>query len=75
MADKPCWCQFCKRSERRRFMIVCPLCGNKRCPHASHHDHECTDSNEPGQHGSVFGDYQLPARDMNADMYGENGNG
>lgn len=30
-------------------MIVCPTCGNKRCPHAWHHDHECTGSNEPGQ--------------------------
>ena len=36
-------------------MIVCPICGNKRCPHASDHDFECTGSNEPQQPGSVYG--------------------
>lgn len=35
-------------------MIVCPDCGNKRCPHASDHRLECTRSNEPGQLGSVY---------------------
>lgn len=34
--------------------IVCPNCGKKRCPKATHHDHECTGSNEPGQLGSRF---------------------
>lgn len=34
-------------------MILCPTCGNKRCPHASDHDLACTGSNEPGQAGSV----------------------
>jgi len=38
-----------------RFMIVCPKCGNKRCPRASHHDYQCTGSNEPGQTGSKYG--------------------
>lgn len=38
-------------------MILCPKCGNKRCPKATNHRHECTQSNEPGQHGSVYGDY------------------
>ena len=36
-------------------MIVCPTCGNKRCPKASDHELECTNSNEPGQPGSVYG--------------------
>lgn len=36
-------------------MILCPTCGNKRCPHASDHALACTGSNEPGQHGSVYG--------------------
>lgn len=36
-------------------MIVCPVCGNKRCPKASDHELECTGSNEPGQKGSVYG--------------------
>jgi DNA-directed RNA polymerase subunit RPC12/RpoP len=35
-------------------MIVCPECGNKRCPRASDHELACTDSNEPGQPGSVY---------------------
>lgn len=32
-----------------RYMVLCPRCGNKRCPHAAHHVNACTDSNEPGQ--------------------------
>jgi ribosomal protein L32 len=35
-------------------MIVCSECGNKRCPHATNHIYACTDSNEPGQPGSVY---------------------
>jgi hypothetical protein len=35
-------------------MVVCQTCGNKRCPHATDHDFACTDSNEPGQKGSVY---------------------
>lgn len=35
-------------------MIVCPACGNKRCPKASSHDNDCSGSNEPGQKGSVY---------------------
>lgn len=35
-------------------MILCPECGNKRCPKASNHRCKCTKSNEPGQPGSVF---------------------
>jgi hypothetical protein len=37
-----------------RPMILCPTCGNKRCPKATHHDHPCSGSNEPGQLGSVY---------------------
>jgi hypothetical protein len=59
-----CWCHRCDdvrtakmtRLERmltRRF-IVCPDCGNKRCPKATDHDLACTKSNEPGQPGSVY---------------------
>lgn len=36
------------------MMILCPTCGNKRCPHATDHDLTCTNSNEPGQKGSVY---------------------
>lgn len=35
-------------------MILCPRCGNKRCPHATDHNLECTNSNEPGQQGSRY---------------------
>ena len=35
-------------------MILCPECGNKRCPRASDHRQQCTGSNEPGQPGSVY---------------------
>jgi len=32
-------------------MVVCDLCGNKRCPHAADHRYKCTESNEPNQIG------------------------
>lgn len=35
-------------------MILCPVCGNKRCPKANDHRNECTGSNEPGQPGSAY---------------------
>ena len=35
-------------------MILCPTCGNKRCPKASDHRLECTDSNDSGQPGSIY---------------------
>jgi len=34
--------------------IVCPECGNKRCPRATDHTLACTNSNEPGQDGSRY---------------------
>lgn len=56
-----CWCHQCHhdRGESVQFMILCPQCGCKRCPHATHHDHECTSSNDSGQAGSVYGDYHV----------------
>jgi hypothetical protein len=35
-------------------MILCPTCGCKRCPKATDHRLACTDSNEPGQPGSIY---------------------
>lgn len=35
-------------------MILCPECGNKRCPKASNHSLPCTQSNECGQSGSIY---------------------
>lgn len=34
--------------------VVCPECGNKRCPHANDHRNACTGSNEPGQEGGAY---------------------
>lgn len=47
-----CWCRTCRpvTISDMRF-VVCPECGNKRCPHANDHRHACTGSNEPGQEG------------------------
>ncbi|MGL4648195.1 MAG: hypothetical protein ACRC1H_02205 [Caldilineaceae bacterium] len=53
--EPECWCHRCRDVLRLASrMIVCPTCGNKRCPHASDHALPCTGSNAPGQPGSVF---------------------
>lgn len=49
-----CWSCIDRRSERAMHMVVCPICGNKRCPKANNHRHACTGSNEPGQVGSAY---------------------
>jgi hypothetical protein len=36
-------------------MILCPECGNKRCPQATDHRLACTGSNEAGQPGRRYG--------------------
>jgi len=54
-----CWCATCRpvtpfgNPEDNR-MVLCPTCGNKRCPHANDHRNACTNSNEPGQPGSGY---------------------
>lgn len=63
-ADKPtCYCYNCNKDRLDESglapyvttrMIVCPQCGNKRCPHSTDHNLECTNSNEPGQAGSRY---------------------
>lgn len=47
-----CGCRKCNLDAW--WMVVCDICGNKRCPHATNHELECTNSNESGQKGSVF---------------------
>ena len=37
-----------------QFMMLCVICGNKRCPHANNHENDCTSSNEPRQKGSAY---------------------
>lgn len=50
-------------------MIVCPECGNKRCPRATDHRLECTKSNDPGQPGSRYGLYGwLPSADAKEEV-------
>lgn len=61
-----CWCIACENIERTvvanilghpvfdSTLIVCPDCGNKRCPRATHHDLDCTGSNLSGQPGSAY---------------------
>lgn len=67
-AGAVCGCASCDDEDRARIveltgdqsvnlcrvMIVCPDCGNKRCPRANHHDNPCTQSNAPGQDGSAY---------------------
>ncbi|WP_425365146.1 hypothetical protein [Klebsiella pneumoniae] len=52
-----CWCRTCRPVvlNDMRF-VVCPDCGNKRCPRANDHRNSCTGSNEPGQEGSAYPD-------------------
>lgn len=67
--NNKCWCYECIKEEMVHVdnalsfqgipmymtkMILCPICGNKRCPHATDHNLECTNSNEPGQKGSRY---------------------
>lgn len=59
---QPC-CQTCDQAAREgadpitqlvRPFIVCPTCGNKRCPKATLHTRTCSNSNAPGQPGSIY---------------------
>lgn len=63
----PCGCRTCLRVRNATVrignesvpveltrMILCPTCGNKRCPHANDHHNACSGSNEPGQPGSAY---------------------
>ena len=65
-----CWCAHCHGqfaasstsahlsfidTFRFHHMYLCPDCGNKRCPRATHHDNDCTGSNDYGQEGSRYG--------------------
>jgi len=54
-AKKRCWCHTCRpiTIEDSR-MVLCPTCGNKRCPRATNHNNACTNSNDPGQEGSIY---------------------
>jgi len=50
-------CHLCFNKSGQVFldrMILCPECGNKRCPKATHHSLACTKSNDLGQKGSIY---------------------
>lgn len=44
-------------------MILCVVCGNKRCPKATDHDLICTGSNDSHQAGSVYSDVNFKTLD------------
>lgn len=62
VSDGDCWCYDCDAQRREAGIIgmldvrmnLCPDCGNKRCPKATNHTNQCTDSNEAGQQGSRY---------------------
>lgn len=63
MSRYKCWCYNCLDGlldpdsmlpVTAHTFIVCPDCGNKRCPKATNHNLECTGSNDPGQPGSRY---------------------
>ncbi|MDH1177974.1 hypothetical protein N5C72_07800 [Achromobacter mucicolens] len=47
-AQKNCNCATCRPHSVEMRMILCEVCGDKRCPHAADHRNEC--SNQPKQH-------------------------
>ena len=51
-APKPECCRPVAMTDMR--FVVCPDCGNKRCPRANDHRNACTGSNELGQEGSAY---------------------
>jgi len=57
-AKKRCWCHTCRPIDytdpESVYMRLCPECGNKRCPKATNHTNKCTNSNDPGQEGSIY---------------------
>lgn len=60
-----CWCYECAGLMLRSSqMIVCPDCGNKRCPKSTDHRLGCTKSNDPGQLGSRYGIYPHPSIEL-----------
>ncbi|WP_321967065.1 hypothetical protein [Burkholderia cepacia] len=54
-AAADCWCETCRPVTLGDMrMVLCPDCGNKRCPRATDHRNACTNSNEAGQAGSSW---------------------
>lgn len=60
IGDKPAY-EGARLTVGMTRMIVCAVCGNKRCPHSTDHRLPCTGSNEPGQPGSRYGGIAVAA--------------
>ena len=61
-SSQKCWCGTCvPNSLNNMRMILCPDCGNKRCPKANDHRNACTNSNDVGQEGSSWEHVKHPA--------------
>jgi len=58
MSETYC-CHKCLARGFLTQMLLCPLCGNKRCPKATDHTLACTNSNEPNQPGSIYGGLEV----------------
>lgn len=53
--ERACWCHTCRPVTMGDMrMVLCPRCGNKRCPKANDHRNACTGSNATGQAGSAY---------------------
>jgi hypothetical protein len=50
---KDAWKEWGDTKTPMRIMILCPTCGNKRCPKAENELFKCTGSNEVGQVGEL----------------------
>ena len=78
MKQYNCWCFNCLKDMKEdgwpiplTRMILCPTCGNKRCPRATDHTQACTNSNEPGQPGSRYSDNFYKKQDIPIENTGE----
>lgn len=54
-----CPCRTCLTANNVKiwWMVVCQICGNKRCPHGNDCRNTCTNSNAVGQKGSDWEDF------------------
>lgn len=76
MKQYTCWCYECLKDMKEdgwpismTRMILCPDCGNKRCPKATDHNNPCTNSNEPNQEGSRYSNNFYKKQDMSIGSY------
>lgn len=61
-----CACAAC--NPKAWWMVLCSICGNKRCPHADNHIYACSHSNESGQVGMLI---EPPAEQLTPEQVAE----